>query len=121
LDSEFQRIFGNYEIIIPTCVLKELQKISASEKYGTMALSLANHKSSPKWYIEFEEKMIKEQKKGGFNRFNISIDDEILQIAKAMDGYVVTNDKDFIKKLSNNGIRSISLRSKKYLKLNAQS
>jgi rRNA-processing protein FCF1 len=118
LDIELKRLFGMYQIIVPTCVKLELEKIANSQKFGNMALELANTKINPDWYLDFESKLRENQKiKRSFDDDN-PIDDEILKIAKELNGIILTNDKEFLKKLKAKNIQSISLRSKKYLKLN---
>ena len=52
LDSELKRLFGDYQIIIPSCVLNELKRLSTREKFGAIAYELAQSKSAPGWYIE---------------------------------------------------------------------
>ena len=121
LDSELTRLFGKYEIIIPSCVLSELRGLRNSEKFGISALKLALSKAQPKWYKDFEAELIENLNSRGIRIGNdFQVDLQILEIAKALYGFVVTNDKNLLKKLRANDIRTISLRSKKYLKPNYQ-
>ena len=48
------------------------------------------------------------------------IDNMILQIAKAVSGVVLTNDRAFLEKLKAKGVKTISVRAKKYLILNGE-
>jgi rRNA-processing protein FCF1 len=121
LDSEFSRLFGEYEIIIPSCVLSELQGLRRSEKFGTSALKLALSKTPPKWYQDFEAELFQKLNNQGIKTGkDLPVDIQILELAKALSGFVVTNDKVLLKKLHANDIRTISLRSRKYLKLNSE-
>ena len=123
IDSELRRLFGDYQLIIPTCVRQEILKIKDREKYGAMAFELANRKPGPKWYLELEKKILDEHittdHNNDFNDISNSTDQEILVIAKAINGIVVTNDRAFLKTLHSNGITTISTRGKKYLKINS--
>ena len=126
LDSELIRLFGDYQLIVPSCVLSEVRKLQSSEKFGASALKLALKKPAPAWYKTFETQLlharnkpkeIKDEKNGRIKESEV--DDEILQIAKALNGIVVTNDKTLMRKLQAHGVSTISLRGGKYLKLNS--
>lgn len=121
LDSELERLFGVYEIVIPSCVLKELEKIAQKEQHGNLALNLAQKKPKPGWYIDFERKELKKRKTDKCIYDDNPIDDEILHIAKQLNGIVLTNDKDFLKLLESYNVSTISLKSNKYLKVNLPS
>ena len=120
LDSELNRLLGDYQIIIPRCIYRELHRLKDKEKFGHFALKLAKKKKPPVWYQTFEKefliKLERERKNRGLDR--ISIDTELLQIAKAVNGIVLTNDSGLLKDLKDLGLQTISLRAKKYLKLN---
>ena len=126
LDSELCRLFGEYEIIIPSCVFQEAKRLQGTEKFGSKAFALAQSKVPPDWYKEFEAELFSkksedETKIQHRETYNENyVDNKILQIAKALDGIVITNDKAFLKRLNEVGIRTILLRSRKYLKLNLQ-
>lgn len=117
LDLELKRLLGVYQIIIPSCVLNELKRLTTREKFGEMAYELAQRKSAPGWYIELEPSIIAKISKEDMEYEDNPIDNEILQIAKELNGIVLTNDKEFLKRLATNRIRTISLKSRKYLKL----
>ncbi|WP_455391685.1 type II toxin-antitoxin system VapC family toxin [[Eubacterium] cellulosolvens] len=119
LDSELTRLFGDYEIIIPSCVLSELQRLRSTEKFGMMALKLAKSKPQPDWYMNLEPEIVSAHELGdsypGLNK----TDSTIIIIAKAISGIVVTCDKILLQHLHEAGVQSVSLRGKKYLKLNS--
>jgi rRNA-processing protein FCF1 len=115
LDSELKRLFGDYEIIIPNCVMKEIQRLSNTQRFGKMALSLVKKIAQPNWYPEFEDKLLNELSTGPQKYDENPIDNQILEIAKAINGIVLTNDRAFLKTLTANNVKTISLRKKKYL------
>ncbi len=119
LDLELDRLFGVYQIVVPTCVRIELKKIAKSQKFGTMALELADKKTNPDWYPEFEKGFVENLEPNSSRDDENQIDDEILQIAKELNGIVLTNDKEFLEKLTAKNIPTISLKSRRYLKLNS--
>ena len=83
-----------------------------------MALELAEKKANPKWYIELESEIIAKINKEEMVYEDNPIDNEILHIALELNGIVLTNDKDFLIRLASNNIKTVSLKSRKYLKLN---
>jgi len=100
LDSELTRLLGQYEIIIPNTVIEELENISSSAnspKEISAALALAG-------------------------RFNIEQvinkgDNAIFELAMRYKAIVLTNDKLLKKRLHDNGLKTISLKSKTHLVL----
>jgi rRNA-processing protein FCF1 len=115
VDSELNRLFGEYEIIIPNCVLSEVQRLSRTERFGKMALTLAQKISQPTWYPDFEQKLLNKLSTEPQKYDENPIDNQILEIAKSINGIVLTNDRAFLKKLTANDVKTISLRKKKYL------
>ena len=120
LDSELKRILGEYELVIPSCVRIELESLKASEKFGTLASKLASKIPQPNWYLKFEanQKLVPNAN-DLINRFERT-DNQLIEIAKELDGIVVTNDRKLLKRLHANNITTISLRAKKYLKMNSR-
>ena len=118
LDSELKRLLGVYELIIPTCVFSELYGLSTSQKYGTLALSLAKKISQPEWYLAFETELLKQHNNVFDTKDAIKTDSIILRLAKALSAIVVTSDKLLLKLLRDSSIRTITLRARKYLVLN---
>ena len=122
LDSELKRLLGEYELIIPSCVTRELTGLRCDEKIGAKALALARSKPAPEWYLELESKLFPGQtnskpKEDTGAPGGSQVDNEILQIAKSINAIVVTNDRAFLKLLRSHGVRTISMRGKKYLQL----
>ena len=115
IDSELLRLFGDYQIVIPSCVFSELKRLSRTQKYGKMALDLAETKAQPKWYKDFEPDFLLELKKLPRRYDENPIDNQILEIAIELNGIVLTNDRNFLNKLEIAGVKTISLRKKKYL------
>jgi rRNA-processing protein FCF1 len=119
LDSELIRIFGTYELVIPSCILSEVQRIQSTEKFGNLALKLARSKPIPDWYSNLEAEILAEKETSdpfpGLNK----TDSNIIRIAVAISGIVVTCDKVLLRHLHDHGVQTISLRQKKYLKLNS--
>ena len=119
LDSELIRIFGAYELVIPRCVLSEIQRLQSTEKFGPLALKLAQSKPIPDWYSTLETELLGGRETSepfpGLNK----TDSTIITIAKAISGIVVTCDKVLLRHLHEQGVQTISLRQKKYLKLNS--
>jgi rRNA-processing protein FCF1 len=80
-----------------------------------MALTLAKKISQPNWYSDFETKLINELSTEPQKYDENPIDNQILEIAKAINGIVLTNDRAFLKTLVANDVKTISMRKKKYL------
>lgn len=118
LDSELSGLLSDYQIIIPSCVLSELKHLKHQEKFGISALKLALTKPQPEWYIDIESKILKPEDNVIDPGDESKTDDLLIQIAKTINGIVVTNDKNLMRQLNDLGVQTISLRAKKYLKLN---
>ena len=101
LEKELTRLLGNYQIIIPTPILKELTFLS---KHG---------KGEKKIKAKASLKLI--EKYETFDVINKSGDDSILELAKRTNSIVVTNDKELKKRLKKSSISVIFLRAKKKL------
>lgn len=98
LDLELIRLLGQYEILLPSSVIDELDNISTSD--APPPFIKAASKLSEKFRIE------KVEEKG---------DESIFQLAKKHNAIVVTNDRDLKKRLRSAGLRTISLKSKTHL------
>jgi rRNA-processing protein FCF1 len=118
LDSELMRLLGDYELIIPTCVLSEARGLANSEKFGKSALKLALSKTQPDWFQEIEPEIPDIDSNKSEPSTTFEVDKRILDIAIKLNAIVVTNDKEFLKQLKAAGVQTISLRGRKYLKLN---
>lgn len=98
LDSELTRLLGSYQIIVPTSVLDELNRLAGSgdpPAFIKPALSLAR-------------KYHKEPVSG-------LGDEAIFTLACKHKAVVVTNDKVLRNRLRSNGLRTISLRGRTHL------
>ena len=76
IDSELTRLFGTYEIIIPKPIIGELEKLAVTNVHARGALKLA------------KSRIIKPTKSAG--------DNAVLELAKKLKGFVMTNDKELI-------------------------
>jgi len=97
IDLELQRLLGSCEIYVPGPVIGELKRIES--KHARAALSLAS------------KYRIAETSRQG--------DEGIIQVATELDAYVLTNDRELRSRLRKLGIRTIFLRSGKYLHSNS--
>ncbi len=120
LDSELSRLLGEYEIIIPTCILTELRALRDTEKFGKPALDLALSKPQPKWYSDLEAHLLEHPTIAHVRGAEEKTDNILLHIAQELNAIVVTNDKILLKRLKENKLQTISMRGKKYLKLNSE-
>jgi rRNA-processing protein FCF1 len=102
LESELNRILGAYDIIIPSVVVGELKNLTGSVPDAKASLKLAE-----KYGIYNVE-----AKKG-----KDEIDNIILELAQTLNAIVMTNDKALRRKLKDNGLRSIYLKSRSHLKM----
>lgn len=93
LEKELERILGKVEILVPSSVIRELEKIRKWEARASLNLA--------KKY-----KIIEVEKDG---------DNSILDLAKSLGAYVVTNDGELRKRLKENRIRVIYLRNYSHL------
>lgn len=95
IDIELKALLGDCEIFVPGPVIGELKR--SKNKYAKVALALAS-----------KYKLYPMATQG---------DAGVIQSAKELDAYVVTNDFPMQKKLKAQGIRPIFLRSKNHLYL----
>jgi len=95
LDIELKSLLGDCEIFVPGPVIGELRR--SKSKYAKAALALAS--------------------KYKLHPMDTQGDAGVIQSAKELDAYVVTNDFPMQKKLRQQGIRPIFLRSKNHLYL----
>lgn len=93
IDYELERLLGNCEVVVPGPVIGELKRIRS--RHARAALALAR-----KYRIEQTE---------------TQGDEGIIEIAKRLNAYVLTNDKRLRSILRRMGIKTIYLRSGKYL------
>jgi len=97
LDLELQRLVGNCEVYVPGPVIGELKR--SRSKFARAALSLA--------------------RKYRLAETGTQGDEGVIETARKLDAYVVTNDRALRARLIRLRIRTISLRSGRYLELDA--
>ncbi len=100
LDPELTRLLGSYEPVVPESVLKELATLAATGKGATArnakaALTLATR-----------YKFVDAKKRG---------DAGVLEVARALDAILLTNDKELRGLARSEGLRTIYLRGKGHL------
>ncbi len=93
LDLELANLFGEFEAYVPGPVIGELKR--SDSKHAQVALKLA----------------------GKYKRYETSTqgDAGVLEVAKALGAMVVTNDYILRRKMRQEGIRAVFLRSRKRL------
>lgn len=101
LEKELTRLLGNYHIVIPTPIVRELEFLSENGKGEKKTKAKASLKLIKKYDT------INVDEKGG--------DDSILDLAKKINGIVVTNDRELRSRLKKLSSSVIFLRSKKKL------
>ncbi len=95
LDTELQRLFGFWKIIVPRCVLLELEALAANDPKAKAALKLASR-------YEIEET----DQRG---------DDGILEALERRGGFLLTNDRELKKRARERGFPIIYLRKRSHL------
>lgn len=93
IDYELQRLLGECEVIVPAPIIGELRR--SRSKHSRAALALAR------------KYKVSETKGMG--------DEAVLELAVRLGAYVLTNDQPLRARLRRRGIRTIFLRSGKYL------
>ncbi len=97
LDAELQRLVGECDVLVPSSVLGELNKLESTNRDAKAALALAQKYD----IVEVED----------------SGDVSLLVLARRRKGIVVTNDKELIEELKRSRIPVIYLRSRTHLVL----
>jgi rRNA-processing protein FCF1 len=105
IEKELTRLFGSYEIIIPTSVQRELEILSKKgtgrrAQYATAALKLIKRYSI-------------------FSNNDNRVDDSILSLAQQIDASVLTNDKTLRHRLKQKNVNVIYLRGKQTLQMDS--
>ena len=101
LEKELTRLLGAYKIVVPTPVIDELKFLAENSKGKKKQIA----KPALKLVSNFEVVDDKSH----------SADDAVLSIAKKYKGVVFSNDKELRKRAKSNSLKTICLRSKKYL------
>jgi len=90
IDSELNRLFGNYQILVPGPIIGELEKLAATNMNAKAALKLARSRE------------IRPTRSTG--------DDSVLELAKKVKGFVMTNDKELIQRARQKKLRVIRVK-----------
>jgi len=100
LDLELDRLFGFWQILVPQCVIAELNSFSKTDRHARGALKLAERYDTLKT--------------------ELSGDDGVLEALEKADGILLTNDKELKKRAMERGFRVVYLRSRKYLRITGE-
>ena len=100
LETQLTTLLGKYKIIVPKPIFNELDFLS---KHGKGKKKLL---AKPSLQIIKNYKILDSEKKG---------DDSVIYLAKKLNGIVLTNDKELIKRSKKLSLKVIYLRSKKKL------
>lgn len=95
IDHELRRLLGECEVIVPAPIIGELRR--SGSRHARAAVSLA-----------MRYKVMETEAMG---------DEAVIELAQRLGAYVLTNDRPLRIRLRRKGIRSIFLRSGKYLDL----
>ena len=101
LEKELTRLLGNYCIVVPTPIVRELEFLSEN---GT-GKKKAKAKASLKLIKKYDA--IDVEGRNG--------DDSVLELAKKINGIVVTNDRELRNRVKEMSLSVIFLRAKKKL------
>ena len=95
IDAELSRLIGNYEIVIPAPIIGELERLSDSNRFAKMALSLARTK-----------KVVESSESG---------DMSIIDVALNLNGIILSNDRELIELARGKKLAVIRLKAGKKL------
>lgn len=101
LEKELTRLLGNYHIVVPKSIIKELEFLSKNSKGEKKTKAKASLK-----LIERYDTINSNEKSG---------DDSILYFAQKTKGFVVTNDRELRNRLKEKSLSVIFLRARKKL------
>jgi rRNA-processing protein FCF1 len=95
IDTELERILGNFEIIIPEPIKGELKRLAVNDRHARAALALTETR-----------RVLPTQSSG---------DDAVLELAETENAHILTNDKAVIKKAKVAGLKVIRLKEGSHL------
>ena len=95
LDLELERLFGSFEILVPSPVVRELTSLAPKDRIARSALRLARKYKT----VESEGQT----------------DKVLVDLAKDLHAVVVSNDKLVIRSLEREGLPYVRLRSRSHL------
>ena len=101
LERELTRLLGSYHVIVPSSIIRELEFLS-KKGAGNKKIKA---KASLKLVDKYETVSVDEK----------NADDSLINLAKKMNGVVVTNDKELRKRLRGASVSVVFLRAKKKL------
>lgn len=90
IDSELTRLFGIYQILVPEPIIGELEKLATTNMNAKAALKLARSRE------------IRPTRSSG--------DNSVLELAKKVKGFVMTNDRELIKRARQKKLRVIRVK-----------
>ena len=90
IDSELARLLGSYQIIVPEPIIGELEKLAETNMHARAAIKLANR-----------GEIVPTKSKG---------DDSVLELAQKTKGFVMTNDRELIKRARHKKLKIIRVR-----------
>jgi rRNA-processing protein FCF1 len=99
LDLELQRICGRFEVVVPSTVLAELEKVAAEQKASPAKAAL---RLAAKYRT---------------HRIQGSGDDAVLASAIKLGAVLLTNDAGLRRRARGAGLRTICLRSRSHLEI----
>ncbi len=91
IDLEIQKLVGAVDIYVPSCIVGEVERLSKRRWEAKAALNLL------KKYKIYTVKSLG--------------DEGVIEAAKALNAYVVTNDRKLIERLVHGGIGVITLKN----------
>ena len=101
LEEELRRLLGIYHIVVPSLIIRELEKLSKSGDGKKKSKAEASLKLIEKYDIVEVQAQ--------------NADDAVFELAKETNGIVVTNDRALRNRLKEISLSVIFLRSKKQL------
>jgi len=101
LEKELTRLLGKYKMVVPHAVIDELVLLTDNAKGKKKLIA------KPALKLASNFKVVDDK--------SHSADDAVLNIAKKYKGVVFSNDKELRKRAKSNRLKTICLRSKKYL------
>ena len=97
LDLELKRLFGSFEVLVPSPVAAELRSLASQNEAARSALKLIKNYTT----VELEGEA----------------DDVLIDLAKKKNAVVVSNDRLLIGTLKEEGLPYVRLRSRSHLVL----
>ena len=90
IDSELTRLFGSYQILVPEPITGDLEKLAVTNMHAKAALKLARSRE------------IRPTRSRG--------DNSVLELARKVRGFVMTNDRELIKRARQKKLKVIRVK-----------